>query len=87
MAQWKKSLDALNTWMKKHKTHSGIRAAVISHLKAWQTSSPGPATHSQTYYNLSAAVSNQNEIGRQAFIEGCPLYGWQATQQQYYEFL
>mgnify|MGYP003460263465 FL=1 len=86
-AQWKKSLDELNTWMKKHKTHPGIRAAVISHLKAWQTSSPGPTTHGQAYYNLSTAIANQNEVGWQAFIEGCPSHGWRESQQQYYEFL
>jgi hypothetical protein len=73
--------------MRKQNTHPGICAAVISHLKAWQTSSPGPKTHSQAYYNLSTVVLNQNEIGWQAFIEGCPSHGWQSSQQQYYEFL
>jgi hypothetical protein len=37
--------------------------------------------------NLAGAIAHQNEVGWQAFMEGCPAPGWQDTQQQYYWFL
>ena len=50
-------------------------------------SSSHQALGGQTFFDLPTAIRNQNEVGWQAFIEGCPTKGWQESQQQYYEFL
>jgi hypothetical protein len=84
--QWKKSLESLDTWMKTQGTHPGIRAAIISHLTAWQIDSVDPITLSQTFLNVTEAVHNQNAMGWQAFMEGSPAQGWRECQQRYYVF-
>ena len=85
--QWKKSLETLNSWMKEQKTHPGIRVVVIAHLTKWQENGPDPTLDGQEFFDLPAAIMNQNEVGWQAFIEGCPAQGWRDSQQQYYMYI
>jgi hypothetical protein len=86
-AQWKKSLETLDSWMKEQKTHPGIRAAVIGHLISWQEDGAEPTLIGQQFFGLPEAIANQNEIGWQAMIDGSPAQGWRAAQQQYYVYI
>jgi hypothetical protein len=87
LAVWHRAMEDLNTWMKNQKTHPGIRAAVIKHLTAWQADNPVPPLGGQPFFDLPTAILNQNAVGWQAFIEGCPTKGWRESQQQYNEYL
>jgi hypothetical protein len=72
---WHKAMEELNTWMKNQKTHPGIRAAVIKHLTEWQADDPVPPLGGQMFFGWPIATRNQNAVGWQAFIKGCPTKG------------
>ena len=84
---WTKSLAELAVWMKKEKTHPGIRAAIIGYLKAWQADGPPPNLVGQQFFDVPVAIANQNTIGWQAMMDGSLAQGWQSSQQRYYEYI
>ena len=83
---WKKAIDDFNTWMRNQSTHPAIRAAITSHLLAWQGDQPNPQSRSRDTH-LVQVIAKQSEVGWQAFVEGCPVQGWQDIQQQYFIFI
>jgi len=40
-----------------------------------------------SFLGLRATVALQDLVGWQAFLEGCPVLGWQETQQQFYSWI
>jgi hypothetical protein len=84
---WKKAIGDLNTWMKKQRTHPGIRAAITAYLLAWQGDQPHPTIRNQNSHGLARVIEKQTEVGWQTLVEGCPVQGWQEVQQHYFTFI
>ena len=85
--RWKKSMEELEIWMKKQKTHPGITVAVVAHLTAWREGKPSPPPGPHRFFGIPEAIENQNRIGWQALLEGCPAIGWREAQQSYFDWL
>ena len=73
--------------MKKQNTHPGITQMIIANLRAWRLGTTAEPITSHQVFGLQEATRNQNSIGWQALLEGCPALGWKEAQQAYYEWL
>ena len=83
---WEKSIDELHSWLTSHDTESDLAAAICKGLRAWYNNEPLPTSQS-TFPGLADAVDNQNKIGWQALLEGCPAKGWEESQQMYFSWI
>ena len=81
--RWEISCDKLDTFLKEQKTERGLRKAIISHLRRWQ-SEPDFFLVSLQYDHLFTA---QTEIGWKNFLFGVVALEWQQAQQEYYTLI
>jgi hypothetical protein len=67
-------------------THPSITEIICSRLLEWKTGIPYSPLDS-SFLGLRATVALQDLVGWQAFLEGCPVLGWQETQQRFYTWI
>ena len=83
---WQESMRKLHLWMLRLKTQSNLAAVICDRLKAWRNHSH-PIVPVSYFLGLRDAVQNQDKVGWQSFLEGCPVKGWAEVQQRHYEWI
>ena len=83
---WRESIETLRSWLIAQQTHPSITAIICSRLLEWKTGIPYSPLDS-SFLGLRATVALQDLVGWQAFLEGCPVLGWQETQQRFYNWI
>ena len=81
VAQWEKSLERLDYWMRDHNTAPSIRTDILAHLRAWKQGARDGVGPSASI--TLPALLEQDEIGWDAFLEGRVSNQWIGIQQRY----
>ena len=84
---WKESIETLRSWLIAQQTHPSFTAIICSRLLEWKTGIIPYSPLDSSFLGLRATVILQDLVGWQAFLEGCPVLGWQETQQQFYSWI
>jgi len=75
---WKESIELLRSWLIAQQSHLSITATICSRLLEWKTGIPYSPLNS-SFLGLRATDALQDLVRWQAFLEGCPVLGWQET--------
>ena len=81
-AAWDAELKKLEAWMVENDGDPDMIQAIIGNLNAWRGEHPFP----YTYYDnrsLRKALTQQDRIGWQSFLEGFKSLQWRLVQQQH----
>lgn len=84
---WEKSMKGLRIWLKHNSTCPAVGTAICSGLQSWRNTNATPTLPAGTTFpGLAQAFDNQNKIGWQALLQGCPAVGWAEVQQAYLDW-
>ena len=82
---WLTAIKQLRIWMTQQKTLPNLADVICDRLSAWRTGSQ-PTVQISAFRGLRQVVSDQDECGWKAFLDGTPVLGWAEVQQSFYEW-
>lgn len=83
--KWEEPLLKMMEWTEHNVGAANMASAVCTHLDAWRNQTKVETLACEVYHPiLELALTQQDEIGWESLLEGCPAQAWSVPQQDHF---